>query len=301
MSNCETITNGLGVGLEKTGVTINEHDDYNEFFQYCSSNELKAVTDKFAEYGFKFLKEKSTLSRLSMRERIEYVVTAFMNKLTKRAAAIAELNNAYSAGGLRGGRALIREAINAMFASYITNFPNMRNILKLFVFDVIKGKRFVMFCDESVKLVNDVVCDLKSDKEAWGLIREASRNFVKEMKKFKEEILASDSLEFTGLISIYDDSGKLLSADAILRQYNEEYCEQLRRQIKDRVLELNHRYDEEFTESLRKGISAEKALVNLSKKYNGTLPAEVVTEAEIEKELKSSDPKALKALFQRLV
>jgi len=295
------ITNGLSVEEEKLDATVDQYGDYNEFFQYCLSDDLKAATDKFAECGFNFLKEKITFSRLSLSERIEYAVKRFKYRLNKKSAAIGEFNSAYGEGGTHGGRSLIREAINALFHFYVTNFPHIKKILTSITVDIVKGKKFVMFCDESIKLVSDTVHNLKSDREAWTLLRETSVKFIKEMGKLKKDITEPDPLEFAGLISVYDDNGKLLSADAISKQFNESYCEQLRRRIKDKVIKLGHRYDEEFTELLKKGMSANEAFIDLSKKYNGTLPTKVLTEAEIEKELKSNDPAILKALFEHLV
>jgi len=287
---------------EKKPDPINQYGGYEEFMQQCSSDDLKMASNKFAECGFKLLKETITYKRMSIQDRIFLGVKSFKERLSRKSAAIAEFDTAYSEGGIHGGRSLIREAINALFNFYVTNFPRLKKILTSLVVDVVKGKRFIVFCDESVKLVNDIVLYLKSDKESWGLLREACANFVKETGAFKKEITEPDPLEFTGILCLYDHSGKLLSVDAITKQYNEMYCDQLRGRIRTRVIELKHRYDEEFTKLLKTGIPTEQALLALSKKYNvSTIPAKVLTENEIENELKSNDPEALKALFEHLV
>ena len=282
-------------------ITAEKFENCGDFLQHASEAELRLVAAQFAVYGFRYLKESMSLKRLPILKRIEYAVSSFKNTLNRRSAAIAEFNNAYHAGGMSGGRTQIREAINAFFSHYVMNFPNIKKVVTSIAFDVIKSKKFVTYCDESFKFFNDIVRELKADKDAWGILHATVKNFSIEAERFGKDVLEDDPLEFQGTVTIYDSDGKLKSAENIEKQFNESYCELLRNRIKTRLRELRFRYDDELTDLLKKGIPAEKALVELSKKYNGVIPAKIVSEGDVKKDLASEDPDILKTLFESLV
>ena len=288
----ENSIHGAG-GLERAAEDVcGKYSDVEDYLNEVSEEEFTKLMVAHAKTVFAYMQEQRKFSSLPLLERMKRRLDQFKERSIKRGGALAGFNVAYGAGG----RSMFRDAVNSLFHFISVNFQTMNSLFAKMMTDVIRGKRFVEVISDFNIFVRNVVQQFRKDPENLRLLRYG----VGELRAAAENIggLLNDALEFPGVVSVYDDAGKLRPLEDIDTEFVTSRCNRVRLLIKKSLAANRRKYEEAATELLRTGLTMEAVLVALEEKM--PLPVSILTEKSLKDELNTDNYAALCDLYNSL-